>query len=1388
MSKVCRSVLAFLVCAGSAVSVSAQWVGGESVLINPEQSVTVNVPEPNIICLTNNGTLLFAAGGSVSITGNVLSAIGADGETGVMTVASGGQVFVTGNVPTFTTFAVGFQGGEGTLDIQPGGVFDAGNAMVTVCANNSGTERDPATRGTLNVAGLFRAGTLGITSFFPNAPEDEYVTAGVVNLLPSGVLEIRGVQKNDRAYSHFYFKGGTLKCRAAGMFHTGGYGAHLYYIIEENCDAIFDTAGYNVTFNEAAGAFVSITGDGGLVKRGEGALTFTLADTNNTFTGDIVVEEGTLCLGRPLAQGQTVTVHDGAMFYISAASDVPNVTYLGEGPYLFTVGADIDTLDLTALAPTFHADCIGGPFAGFTTTLSGPLTYDPLAGTALNPFRLIGQGGMLCLTNTGLENAYIQIDGPDFMEFQGDRIFTPADEGKISFSGSGMYRQRGLFTLAGGAAFTVDGPARFATVGTGNALQVAAAGDTATFVSSNAAVSLDRLRVGGEPGAVGLFTQDGGTVTSAAEVIVGYNSGTGTLNVANGNFTISGSLRLALNDSADKRSWRPHGIVNITNGTLQANQLNFTPYFPTDNSPGDALHGEVNILAGGLLNISDINKNDSALSLIQFDGGTLRIRNNNQILAIGANAALHFAATAGNYIAFDIGGADARFQPSGRRIAFTGDGGFKKLGNGMFSLFGHRIDYAGDTVVEAGTLRLVGQNQIPHGAGKGNVILHEGACLDLYGNDAALNRVEGPGIIVNMDTNNRVSTLSLLADGSDGYWDGTTAGRVALNKLGGGTLTLSGYGHAPDGLTISGGTVRIAPSAGYPFYRFKVEEAANANPAMMQFCALSLYNGATDLVPLRTNATWDATYTDEVTANQTYPVNESPPNVLDGNLKPERPDPETGNNVCTKWLDFRIDPLRSPEDRDRVWIRLDYQGVQKLTHYNWATANDHNDRDPTAWRLQGSYTGDDWADIDVVSGFECTSWRYAWAGGPGGFPVNTANQSGRTIAPDAPVALAGGASLILDGVSETLGGLTGFGSVTLDGGDLTLHAASGATHVFAGDISGDGAVIKTGPGTQTLSGANAFTGGLTVREGIAEINVMPPTFDWFRFTIKDNRNRINVLQFSELALYDESGARWNLGLTEGSDVTTLNPGEVATPEAYSIGNGEENFLKLFDGDLTGARSKWCLNNNTATPSDPATWRTLVMRLTNGAPETALTSYNLATANDSPERDPITWVMEGSPDGNTWFHLDSQTGHVPVTNRCVWYNGGTPIPFTSPATLGADAGTIAAGSIVEVQSGATLSINGGPVPISALRVDMAAGGGTITRFTPAAGGTLHLTNASGSPSSWQIPITFGSVDDPSILSKWQVSADGTLLRGYLLVYDPATGTLRLVPKGTIIILK
>jgi alpha-L-fucosidase 2 len=75
-----------------------------------------------------------------------------------------------------------------------------------------------------------------------------------------------------------------------------------------------------------------------------------------------------------------------------------------------------------------------------------------------------------------------------------------------------------------------------------------------------------------------------------------------------------------------------------------------------------------------------------------------------------------------------------------------------------------------------------------------------------------------------------------------------------------------------------------------------------------------------------------------------------------------------------------------------------------------------------------------------------------------------------------------------------------------------------------------------------------------------------------------------------------------------------------------------------DGDLT---TKWCIIHE---------GRPVVWLIDSGPAGARPASYRLTSAEDVPERDPRTWTLEGSLDGQAWTLLDQHRGEPAFTNR------------------------------------------------------------------------------------------------------------------------------------------
>ena len=86
----------------------------------------------------------------------------------------------------------------------------------------------------------------------------------------------------------------------------------------------------------------------------------------------------------------------------------------------------------------------------------------------------------------------------------------------------------------------------------------------------------------------------------------------------------------------------------------------------------------------------------------------------------------------------------------------------------------------------------------------------------------------------------------------------------------------------------------------------------------------------------------------------------------------------------------------------------------------------------------------------------------------------------------ASVTINAGATLAIDDLQQTVGGLSGSGNVALTNSTLTVNGTADAA--FAGAITGNGSLVKAGDNKLALTGASSFTGTTTVNAGTLEIN------------------------------------------------------------------------------------------------------------------------------------------------------------------------------------------------------------------------------------------------------------------------------------------------------------
>ena len=152
-----------------------------------------------------------------------------------------------------------------------------------------------------------------------------------------------------------------------------------------------------------------------------------------------------------------------------------------------------------------------------------------------------------------------------------------------------------------------------------------------------------------------------------------------------------------------------------------------------------------------------------------------------------------------------------------------------------------------------------------------------------------------------------------------------------------------------------------------------------------------------------------------------------------------------------------------------------------------------------------------------------------------------------------------GVNLNLNGNNDTIGSLEGGGTsggnVVLGSGNLTINQIYrfGATvadqnTTYAGVISGTGSVTKTGYGYLTLTGANTYTGGSTIKarlqidvnNGLAANRAISITNTGILYILKNRTITTSALAISENAkLWIQSGATVNIDQASNTEMAGI---------------------------------------------------------------------------------------------------------------------------------------------------------------------------------------------------------------------------------------------------------
>jgi hypothetical protein len=170
------------------------------------------------------------------------------------------------------------------------------------------------------------------------------------------------------------------------------------------------------------------------------------------------------------------------------------------------------------------------------------------------------------------------------------------------------------------------------------------------------------------------------------------------------------------------------------------------------------------------------------------------------------------------------------------------------------------------------------------------------------------------------------------------------------------------------------------------------------------------------------------------------------------------------------------------------------------------------------------------------------------------------------------------------------------------------------------------------------------------------------TYRYIKWQITKRRNTGTGCRHFGLETYCIQASEFKL-LLNGSEVTW--PGAGVDNPGGSWPAGTEVPWNMTDNDLS---TKWLDWNFDTDGGDPQTGSSILLIDVGSGNSVTFDGYKWGTANDAPERDPISWNLYGSNNGTTWTLLDTRNDENITTNRQI-YTSNYQLDTTPPTTPG-----------------------------------------------------------------------------------------------------------------------
>jgi|GEM_PF-809420 len=995
------------------------------------------------ITLNQSVTLSAAAGGEVDFNGTISGSGAGITKIGAGTVRFSGSNTFTG----LTTISAGSLAWGASNVIAGGGVtVNGATAVLDLGANHTGTVGQVI----LDNGGLITgSGTsaLGSTASFDlRSGQVAIALGGGVGLAKStaGTVVLSAANTYTGATT---ISAGVLRLAVANSLPFAS-------AVSISNGATLDLGGFNQTVGSFSGTGAitlgsatltaggdnsspvfsgTISGAGGLVKTGTGALTLSGA---NTYTGGTTINAGTIRLGivNSLAATSAVSLIGGSVFDLNGFNQTVG-SLSGTGGVVLGAG----TLTTGGNnSPTTFSGTISGAgglvkngagvfmlsgastFSGAVTINGGGLALSGAGGRAAGASGFtVGTGATLTLDNSGGENtdrignnAAITLDGGAFVFISGTNGSTET-VGALNASGGAS-----SISIVQNGASTTSTSLTFSSLGT------ISAGATVDFSASGGILGSGTAGphiyiVGQSNGLMGGWATVGSNFaeyqTDGVQAFSTYYTGSDGINVNDPTKII------LLSSSSQSTAWTLTNAGTTTDLDLNLSDLAIV-------NLGTSASRVLNLADGGLIKSTATATTISGAGRLTA-GGT-------------ANGSLAVSVDAGHTLAISSGiinnaGADGVYGNADDGIV-----SLSKADAGLLVLTGSNT-FSGNVFINAGTVQISSESNL---GALGNDVIFSGGTLSITAGFTA-----GAGKIFTVNSS-LAGTLDIasgqtltLGNAANLLTTGNTGS--ILHKAGAGSFVIVAANSGFTGvMAIDAGSVELrnAQSLG---------GAANGGGITLNSGTLKLRNDTgtnfANNVAVAADSAIDVATLSGTTAAITHTL---------GALS-------IGANTLTI------------TGSNGVALAFGAVTLTGGATFNPTTAN------ATLGAISGAY------------GFVKTGAGTLTLNGAGSYAGATTISAGTLqlgvaggVASSSAVSIANGATFDVNNLGASIGSLSGTGSVTLGNGTLATGGDNTST-TFSGIISGSGGLTKNGSGIFTLGGSNSYTGATTINTGTLRLGV-----------------------------------------------------------------------------------------------------------------------------------------------------------------------------------------------------------------------------------------------------------------------------------------------------------